>query len=281
MRADWIIRLYPPAWRRRYSAEMHFILAEHTPTRRTHLDMLRGAADAWFQLATADLVTGSVLLVILGVAANLVLLGVQLARYPLVFGQERVPYIVAAVAALIAFGGIALVSGRRSGPTTRRDLRLASGLGVLAAVIMAGDIAREYLSDSSAQLNFVVGALAFVAVLLLFGAAGAVAGRGDARRGRGARGGAWAAVVSMLVLTPYAWILNSVLMTRLEQILPNDPEFKIGNTLTDLPSYTVWNTISAISTHAILLPILGALVGAAAAALVSLLRRPTRAASTT
>lgn len=278
MRADWTIRLYPPAWRRRYSAEMHFILAEHTTNRRTHLDMLRGAADAWFQLATADLVTGSVVLVLLGIAANLVLLGVQLARYPLVFGQERAPYIVAAVAALIAFGGIALVSGRRSAPTARRDLRLASGLGVLAALIMAGDIAREYLSDAPAQLNFVVGALAFVAVLLLFGMAGAVAGRGDA--GRGARGGAWAAVVSMLVLTPYAWILNSVLMARLEQILPNDPEFKIGNTLTDLPSYTVWNTISAISTHAILLPILGALVGAAAAALVSLLHRPTRAAST-
>jgi hypothetical protein len=279
MRADWTIRLYPPAWRRRYSAEMHFILAEHTTNRRTHLDMLRGAADAWVQMATANLVTGSVVLVLLGVAANLVLVGVQLARYPLVFGQERVPYIVAAVAALIAFGGIALVSGRRSAPTARRDLRLASGLGVLAAVIMAGDIVREYLSDGPAQLNFVFGGLAFVAVLLLFGAAGAVAGHGDA--GKGARGGAWAAVVSMLVLTPYAWILNSVLMTRLEQILPNDPEFKIGNTLTDLPSYTVWNTISAISTHAILLPILGALVGAAAAALMSLLRRSMRAASTT
>ena len=61
----------------------------------------------------------------------------------------------------------------------------------------------------------------------------------------------------------------------------NDPEFKIGNTLTDLPSYTVWNTIAAISSHAILLPILGVVFGAAGAALASLLRRRTMTSSTT
>jgi hypothetical protein len=85
----------------------------------------------------------------------------------------------------------------------------------------------------------------------------------------------------MLVLTPYAWMLNAAIMARLEQILPNDPEFKIGNTLTDLPSYTVWNTIAAISSHAILLPILGVVFGAAGAALASLLRRRTMTSSIT
>lgn len=279
MPGGWTVRLYPPAWKRRYSAEMRFILAEHPTTVRTHLDMLRAAADAWVQFATADLVRPSVIVVLAGVALNLALLAIQLAQYPLVFGQERIPYVLAAIAALIGFAGIAPVAGRASGPTGRRDLRVASGLGILAAVIMAIDIVREYLMDLPNPLNFLIGGLAFLVVLLLFGAAGAVVGRGDATKG--ARAGAWAAIVTMLVLAPYAWILNSVLMARLEQILPTDPEFKIGNTLTDLPSYTVWNTIAAISSHAILLPILGAIFGATGAALVSLMRRRTQTSSAT
>jgi hypothetical protein len=279
MRGDWTVSLYPRAWKRRYAAEMRFVLAEHTTTVRTHLDMLRGATDAWVQIATADLVKPSVIVVLAGVALNLALIGIQLAQYPLVFGQERIPYVLAAIAALIGFAGVAVVAGRASGPTARRDLRVASGLGVLAAAIMAIDIAREYLTDLPTPLKFLIGGLAFLAVLLLFGAAGAVVGRGDAAKG--ARAGAWAAIVTMLVLAPYAWILNSVLMARLEQILPTDPEFKIGNTLTDLPSYTVWNTIAAISSHAILLPILGAIFGATGAALVSLMRRRTQTSSAT
>jgi hypothetical protein len=279
MRAAWTIRLYPREWRDRYSAEMHFILSEHRTTGMTHVDMLRGAADAWIQLLTHDVIKRSVVVVLIGVVANLALLGIQLARYPLVFGAERIPYVIAAIAALVGFAAIAIVSGRASGPTARRDLRVASVLGVFAAVIMAGDIAREYLTDAGAQLNFVIGGIAFLAVLLAFAAAGAVAGREEAIKG--ARAGAWAAVVAMLVLTPYAWMLNAAIMARLEQILPNDPEFKIGNTLTDLPSYTVWNTIAAISSHAILLPILGVVFGAAGAALASLLRRRTMTSSIT
>jgi hypothetical protein len=257
---------------------MRFILSEHTTSGRTHVDMLRGAGDAWFQLVTGNLVKRSVVVVLFGVAANLALLGVQLARYPQVFGRERIPWVLAAIAALIGFAAIAVVTGRGSAPTARHDLRMASGLGVAAAVIMGGDIAREYLSNGPASMNLLIGGLAFLAVLLTFGASGAIAGAGDAIMG--ARAGAWSAVVCMLVLTPYAWVLNNLIMARMEQILPNDPEFKIGNTLTDLPSYTIWNTISAIASHAILLPILGVACGATGALVLSSLHRRTMTSTT-
>jgi hypothetical protein len=43
----WLLKLYPPAWRRRYEAEMAALLEVEKTGRRTFLDLLRGAADAW------------------------------------------------------------------------------------------------------------------------------------------------------------------------------------------------------------------------------------------
>jgi hypothetical protein len=42
-----LLRLYPRAWRERYEAEMLALLEEHDVTLATHLDLLRGAIDAW------------------------------------------------------------------------------------------------------------------------------------------------------------------------------------------------------------------------------------------
>jgi ATP-dependent Clp protease ATP-binding subunit ClpC len=47
MRFNWILRLYPSAWRRRYQEEMQALLEMHTITIATVLDLLFGAIDAW------------------------------------------------------------------------------------------------------------------------------------------------------------------------------------------------------------------------------------------
>lgn len=271
MRADWALRLYPAEWKERYMSEVRSVLSEHPTTARTHADMLRGAADAWLQFGVRPLANASALVVFAAIAANLGLLGVQLARYPQIFGAERIPWVVVAVASVAFFSVIVVLAGRAKDAATRRGLRRASVCGLVGAAVMSADITREYLSNAPAPVNFLVGTGAFLAVLTAFGVAGAIAGNGEARRG--AWLGTWAAMVCMLATSVYAWGLNTVLMARLEQILPNDPEFKIGNTLKDLPSYTVWNTIAAISSHAVLLPVLGAGCGAAGALLVASSRR--------
>jgi hypothetical protein len=43
----WMLRLYPPAWRRRYDAEMAALLEQHESSFATVLDLGRGAVDAW------------------------------------------------------------------------------------------------------------------------------------------------------------------------------------------------------------------------------------------
>jgi hypothetical protein len=43
----WLIRLYPPAWRRRYGPELEELLAAQPASFRTAIDLVAGAADAW------------------------------------------------------------------------------------------------------------------------------------------------------------------------------------------------------------------------------------------
>jgi hypothetical protein len=43
----WLLKLYPPAWRERYEEEMAALLEESRSGRRSIIDLLRGAADAW------------------------------------------------------------------------------------------------------------------------------------------------------------------------------------------------------------------------------------------
>jgi len=42
-----LLKLYPPAWRRRYEAELAALLDEERAGTRGALDLIRGAADAW------------------------------------------------------------------------------------------------------------------------------------------------------------------------------------------------------------------------------------------
>jgi hypothetical protein len=49
-----VLRLYPPAWRARYGAEMADVLARHRLTGRTLLDLGRGAVDAWLHPALTE-----------------------------------------------------------------------------------------------------------------------------------------------------------------------------------------------------------------------------------
>lgn len=43
----WLLKLYPPAWQRRYRNEVESYLEAESPKLRTMLDLIAGAIDAW------------------------------------------------------------------------------------------------------------------------------------------------------------------------------------------------------------------------------------------
>jgi hypothetical protein len=57
----WLIRLYPPAWRRRYGRELAELLATQPVSFRTAIDLIAGAVDAWLnpQSSTAGMAADS------------------------------------------------------------------------------------------------------------------------------------------------------------------------------------------------------------------------------
>ena len=53
----WLIRLYPPAWRRRYGRELAELLAAQPMSFRTAVDLVAGAVDAWLNPQSSTAVT--------------------------------------------------------------------------------------------------------------------------------------------------------------------------------------------------------------------------------
>ena len=53
----WLIRLYPPAWRRRYGRELAELLAAQPRSFRTAVDLVAGAVDAWLNPQSSTAVT--------------------------------------------------------------------------------------------------------------------------------------------------------------------------------------------------------------------------------
>jgi hypothetical protein len=193
-----------------------------------------------------------------GVLLNLALIGLAARVYPQVFAAERLTWVIADVALLVAYGIFAWLVASRS-TVQPAALWRAVWLGAAAGALQAADIAREYLTSAAP--------FSLLGVLLVSAGLFAAAGRRQGEFASGALVGAWCAISSMLLLWVLAWLLNYWLMGRLEEVLVRDYDYTHGNTLHDPAAYTVWNTLSAAFSHAVLLPCLGALFGGVAGAL--------------
>lgn len=211
--------------------------------------------DSTDRLALAVLLTAAV--------ANAVAIAAVLVRFPVIFGAERRLWVGLDIVAPFVYGAIAVAVARNADPTRARALRRATWLGLIAGVVQGGDIGREYHLNVGPGLSFAIGFAAFAVMAACFALAGVRAGA-DPRRG--ALAGAWAAMMAMLTLWLIAWLWNVAFTARLEKILIHDPDYGRGNTLFEMPAYTFWNTLSSAASHVLVLPLIGAALGAAGSA---------------
>ncbi|MDP9248486.1 MAG: hypothetical protein M3O95_10425 [Candidatus Dormibacteraeota bacterium] len=196
--------------------------------------------------------------ILTGVALNLALVVLAIVRYPAIFGAERVPFVLVDVAILLGYAAAAVAVARIADEGTVRALRSATWLGLVAGVLQGLEIVREDLVAAERVTALVTGLVSLLAMFALFGLAGVLAGAGP--RG-GALAGIWCAMTAMMALWLMAWGLDYAFADRLAQIWPTDYDYLHGNTLRDLSAYTLWNTLSAAFSHALLLPCFGAAFG--------------------
>jgi hypothetical protein len=193
-----------------------------------------------------------------GVVLNLALIGLAIARYPAIFGAERLPFIVVDVAVLLGYGAAAVGAVRIADKRTVRALATATWLGLVVGALQGLEIVREDLVAADRTTALVTGLVSLLVMFALFGLAGVLAREGP--RG-GALAGAWCAMTAMLALWLMAWALDYAFADRLARIWPTDYDYLHGNTLGDLSAYTLYNTLSAAFSHALLLPCFGAAFG--------------------
>lgn len=193
-----------------------------------------------------------------GVVLNLALIGLALVRHPNILGSERVPFVIVDVAVLLGYAAVAVGMSSFAEPVLLRALVPATLVGLAGGLLQGAEIAREDLIDLERTIALLSGLLGMLALFVLFGLAGWLARQGQVG---GAVSGAWCAMFAMLVLWLVAWGLDYAFADRLARIWPGDYDYTHGNTLMDLHAYTLWNTLSAAFSHALLLPCFGALFG--------------------
>jgi hypothetical protein len=196
--------------------------------------------------------------ILAGVALNLALVVLAIVRYPVIFGAERVPFVLVDVAILLGYAAAAAVLTRIANEGAVIALTSATWLGLVAGVLQGLEIVREDLVAAERVTALVTGLVSLLAMFALFGLAGVLAGAGP--RG-GALAGIWCAMTAMMALWLMAWGLDYAFADRLAQIWPTDYDYLHGNTLRELSAYTLWNTLSAAFSHALLLPCFGAVFG--------------------
>jgi hypothetical protein len=184
-----------------------------------------------------------------GVALNLILATVTLGVFPEVLGGERTVWIGADCFLLLAYVAWLVLA---PAPHAR-----SVAFGAAAGLVQFADITREYFTAWPSGFL----ALAMLVSVGLFAAAGA-----PHRPIQGAIQGAHSAVAAMLLLWALAWALDAIAPDRIGAALSTDPDY-LRSGLHDLRTYVAWNTLSAAFSHALLLPLIGAGAGAAAGAL--------------
>jgi hypothetical protein len=206
------------------------------------------------------------LAMVAAVALNMALIGVAAAGYPVILAGGRLPWVLADVAVLVAYGVVGIVATRKGSKPS--GLWRAAGFGVAAGAVQSADLLREFFGLGQGFAGIVAAAVV-VSTVVLWCLAGAV---GDGVR-QGALTGAWSSMVAMLVLWVMAWLLTYAFRGPLERHLASSYQYLHGNTLRDLPAFTVWNTLSFAFSHELLFVAFGIACGAVGAAVVLLVRR--------
>lgn len=132
-----LLRLYPRAWRERYEDEMLAVLEEHDVTLATHVDLLRGAVDAWRQLRRPAMAPVPP---VVGRTAGLGAIPGVLVAAVFLLGHVMRSQIVANRAGVVVMPAIGLVclwAGMRvnAGPTWRERLGAGLGAGALTGLV--------------------------------------------------------------------------------------------------------------------------------------------------
>jgi hypothetical protein len=199
------------------------------------------------------------------------------ARYPAYFAQPNAFfYALEALASLMIYATIALLTTRQINAQTTVALRAGLLFGLLAGCLWLVNLTLETFADLGGAASILATAPFLLGGFLLWGVAGAVAAWRAGSIGSGVLAAMWSAMICALLTIAYGWTLSLVAQARLQQELANDPDF-LRSRWTDLHAFVLANSFDAGFSHllgALLISVVVGVLGAVAAVWLKGARQP-------
>jgi hypothetical protein len=191
-------------------------------------------------------------------ALNLALIGVSLLTYPRIF-EGSITTIVIPIVLVMLYGAVGIGVSRNALSSSSSAAQQALLFGIIAALWQSVMFVIEDFTDWLKYLPHNALALfPFVILFLWFALAGFRATVQSRTSVAGLAAALFSAIISILLLMTFVFIIDFVYMNVLVQNLHVD---FLQSGMHDPRAYILFNSLDAASTHLILLPIIGAFVG--------------------
>jgi len=201
------------------------------------------------------------LTLLLAVALNLVVIGIQVFLYrPLLKMPGGPVIIVEAAVLLIALALLVVWATRDGGRAPQTVLRVGTLFGLFSGGVEVAHITAENFAGLNARAESISTGGFMLGLFLLWLIAGYRAARDAKNAGSALLAGSWSAIVCMLITATFGLMLLNTSLHHLEQRNIGSPDL-IRSGWTDLRAFTIADIFESVVKVLLIGPVLGAIFG--------------------
>lgn len=207
------------------------------------------------------------------------LIGYGVLRYPAVLREGSAFTMRFTLVLLAAYGVAGVVVWRRTGEAAQVALHEGTRIGLLLSAVMMLHMTAEYFVAMGPFWNTVLSLGLFPVLFLGFGIAGGKAALATGRGWLGLLSSVWCAMLCIVVVCLYGFLVNYAFMPHMETLLRHSEEFKRSG-MHDLTAFTVLNSVELAGSHLLIAPLLATIFGGVGGLVGKSLARSTSIAKT-
>ena len=214
-------------------------------------------------MATTQFLTDSARLrqgLVSSVFLVIALIGYAILRYPLIISEGGVGSVALPVFMLLLYGIAAVWGTQRPSQPRNLALRDGTGFGLVIGATFIANISVENFIDMSGQISTFSTLGFMLLIFLLFALAGWRGSKDSGQVRLGIFASAWSALIGVLMALLFGFMVNYLFTQRLEQNLQASAEYARSG-ISDLETFTFYNTLDSAATHLLEVPIIAAVFG--------------------
>ena len=198
------------------------------------------------------------LVMLCGVLLDLSLMGLSLLWYPSVLEAGRASTVLACGIILLVYAGIGVGLPMKASPAVTIALKVGTILGLIIGAIFVLDLIVEDFIDLGPEAS-ALSTLGFMALIFLcFGIAGASGMRKTSRFSLGILASLWSALLGVLIVLLFGFLMSFLFPQRLEHLLVSD---YLSSGMRDPQAFTFFNAFDSASSHLLEAPIFAGICG--------------------